>query len=146
MSFNECENILDGMVLNNNAKENFFEYVYKNISQKKANRFVEKNNKSIDIIPEQHPCIKIIPICEAMDKEKLDIDSEMQQAVDIISTSEFKYVYFVYPKNDNFDKHIQVKIPQLEDKNNDYMVKLIPYSLNRLQKTNQCCGSCGWEH
>jgi len=142
MSFNECENVLEKMLLTNNAKENFFEFVYNNIAQKKANRAVEKNDNSIDIIPQQHPCIKVIPLCEAIDKEELNIENEMRQAVDIISSSKFKYVYFVYPRNDNFDKHIQVKIPQLENSNNEYMVKLIPYSLNRLQKSKQCCGSC----
>lgn len=142
MSFNECKVMLQDMILTNSINENFFEYVYNNISQKKANRFVEKNSSSIDIIPQQHPCIKVIPICQEMDKEALDIDNEMKQAVDIINSSEFKYVYFVYPRNNKFDRHIQVKIPQLEQKDSEYMVKLIPYSLNRLHRSKQCCGSC----
>ena len=142
MSFNECENLLDEMLVNSNPKENFFEYVYNNIAQKKANRFVEKNENSIDIIPERHPSIRVIPICQEMGKGELNIDNEMQQAVEIISSSEIKYVYFVYPRNDKFDKHIQVKIPELEKDENEYMVKLIPYSLSRLNKSHQCCGSC----
>jgi len=142
MSFNECEARLQDMILTNNINQNFYEFVYSKIAQKQANRFVQKNGSSIDIIPHQHPRIKVIPICQNMDKEDICIDNEVAQAIDIIESTEFKYVYFVYPRNDKFDKHIQIKIPQLENRNEEYMVKLIPYSLKRLNKQNQCCGSC----
>jgi hypothetical protein len=41
----------------------------------------------------------------------------------------------VYPKNDQFYKHIEVKIPEFETKQyNDYGIKLIPYSLRSILK------------
>ena len=142
MSFNECSNILSSMSFNGNTQKNFFDYVYYKIAQNTQNRFVEKNSDSIDIILDSHPCIKVIPICQNMDKDELIIDKQMKQATTIIKSGEFKYVYFVYPKNDNFNKHIQIKIPEFENACSDYMVKLIPYSLGRIQKKGKCDEHC----
>lgn len=142
MSFNECSNILSAMSFNGNKQKNFFDYVYYKIAQNTKNRFVEKGDKSIDIILDKHPCIKVIPLCQEMDKNDLNIESEVKKATNIIKQSEFQYVYFVYPKNKNFDKHIQIKIPDLENTCSDYMVKLIPYSLTRLQQKGKCDGKC----
>ena len=141
MSFNECRSVLEKIMFNNNLKDNFFEYVYHKISQDTRNRFVERNDDSIDIILSNHPSIKVIPYFKNMDKDSLLIDKEMKIAVNIIKDTEYKYVYFVYPKNDNFNKHIQIKIPELENACSEYMIKLIPYSLNRLKKEEKCNGN-----
>jgi len=138
MSFNECSNILSSMSFNGDKQRNFFNYAYYKIAQNTKNRFVEKNSDSIDIILDKQPCIKVVPIYQEIDKETLNIKNEIEQAIDIISSSEFKYVYFIYPKNNKFDKHIQVKVPQLEENDSEYMIKLIPYSLKRLSKSNKC--------
>jgi hypothetical protein len=73
-----------------------------------------------------------------MNKKSLSIDEEVKIACDVILNSDFPYVYFVYPKNVQFNKHIQVKIPILEKSCNEYMVKLIPYSLNDILKKRSC--------
>jgi hypothetical protein len=73
-----------------------------------------------------------------MNKKNLSIDEEVKIACEVILNSQFKYVYFVYPKNKEFNKHIQVKIPTLEKACNEYMVKLIPYSLNDILKKRSC--------
>ncbi len=138
MSFNECEIMLQEMQGSNCIKQNFFDYVYDKISQNTKNRFVEKSNNSIDIILNQQPSIKVIPICQNIDKDNLAIESEVDQAVDIIKQNKFQYVYFVYPKNDNFDKHIEIKTPHLDESCSDYRIKLIPYSLDTLKQNRGC--------
>lgn len=138
MSFNECTNLVSSILYTQSVDKNFFEYVYKKIARNCKNRFVEKNKDSIDIILSNHPSIKVIPQFIDINKESLNIDNEVKMACDIVLNSEYKYVYFVYPKNKNFDKHIQVKIPTLEENCNEYMVKLIPYSLNDIIKKRSC--------
>ena len=59
--------------------------------------------------------------------QNLNIDEHIKKAVDCIKNSEFKQVYLVYPKNDKFNKHVQVKTEEL--KVGEYEIKLIPYSL-----------------
>lgn len=139
MSFNECSKLLDDFTLNHNARKNFFLYVYGKIAKDTKNRFVDKNRDSIDIITPLNGSIKVIPIYKNMDKNNLSLEKEIQIAVKIIQTTDFQSVYFVYPKNDNFDKHIQIKVPILEDACNEYMIKIIPYSLNTIKR--RCDGN-----
>lgn len=62
------------------------------------------------------------------------INEHIQKAVDCIKESDFKQVYIVYPKNENFEKHIEVKIREFEDNIScsGYVVKVIPYSLRSI--------------
>jgi hypothetical protein len=138
MSFNETSNVLSSLISTKNLQDRFFEYVYKKIARDTKNRFVEINENSIDIILSDHPSIKVIPLYKNMDKSELLIEKEIERACDIIENSDFHYVYFVYPKNKSFDKHIQVKIPKLEEACSEYMIKLIPYSLNKIQRKRIC--------
>jgi hypothetical protein len=138
MSFNECTNLINSIHDSKNTNENFFNYVYKKIARNTKNRFVEKYDDCIDIVLSNHPSIKVIPLCTNMNKKSLSIKNEVKMACDIVLNSEYKYVYFVYPKNRNFNKHIQVKIPLLEESGDEYMVKLIPYSLNDIIKKRGC--------
>jgi hypothetical protein len=131
VSFNECKNLLNKYDVTNSYQTNFLNFVYVKISGNTKNRFVDKTNDSVDILLLNHPCIKVIPIFKHIDKRNLSLDIEMEKAIKIINNSKFKYVYFVFPKNENFDKHIEIKLKKLESYS-DCMVKIIPYSLNDL--------------
>jgi len=141
MSFNECENLLSSYELSNKPNSNFFEFVYNKISKDTKNRFVDKNKDSIDIIPSNYDSIKVIPLYKDMDSQKLFLDYEVNLAVEIINKGIFKNIYFVYPKNENFKKHIEVKVPHLEQNKTDYLIKIIPYSLNSLKRKQHTCSS-----
>lgn len=137
MSFNECKNVMNRYDVNNTYQSGFLNFVFEKISRNTKNRFVDKVDGSVEIVLHNHPCIKVIPIFKKMDKENLSLDKEIEEASKIINSGEFKYIYFVYPRNDNFDKHIQIKVKSLEAVCSDYMVKIIPYSLNDLINTNK---------
>ena len=139
MSFNECKSLLGNFPLLQTPSLNFFDYVHGKIAKDTKNRFVDKNRDSIDIITPENGSIKVIPIYKDMDSTKLSLEKEVAKAVKIITTTDFKSVYFVYPKNDNFTKHIQIKVPILEEACGEYMIKIIPYSLTTIQR--RCNGN-----
>ena len=140
MSFNDCSYVLDKYGINKNKQSNFLDFVFSKISRNTKNRFVDKTNNSVDIVLLNHPCIKVIPLFKDINKDNLLISDEIKYASEVILSSEFQYVYFVYPKNDNFDKHIQVKVKELDEACSDYMIKIIPYSLKDLKfnKKRRC--------
>jgi len=142
MSFNESKQMFSRLDSNTNFSLQFFNFVFTKISNKQVNRFIEKDHFSITIIPASHPPIKVIPLFKNMDKDNLVLQHEIDMACDIIENSEIKYIYFVYPKNKNFDKHIEVRVPKLEDACGEYMIKVIPYSLNDLYKKGKINGNC----
>jgi len=142
MSFNECKVMFNKFDSSLNGSEHFFEFVFNKISKKKLNRFVEKDEYSIDIIPFDSEPIKVIPIFKDMDKNNLSLHKEIDIASKLIQNSKIKCIYFVYPKNSKFDKHIEVKVPKLESTCSEYMIKVIPYSLKDLFTKGINNGNC----
>jgi len=70
-----------------------------------------------------------------LENSQLLIDEHIKKAVNCIKKISYKNVYLVYLKNNQFNKHIEVKIPEVETKHyNDYGIKLIPYSLRSILK------------
>jgi len=134
MSFKECKSLLGNFSLSKKASANFFDYVHGKIARDTKNRFVDKNRDSIDIITPENGSIRVIPIYKNMNSSKLSLDKEVAKAVKIITKTDFKNVYFVYPRNDNFTKHIQIKVPLLEEACKEYLIKIIPYSLTTIQR------------
>ena len=129
MSLNETKTLHKGLIQTLKNQNDFLEFVYKKIARDTINRFVDKTEDSVEIILSNHPSIKVIPIFKEMDKNNLFLDFEVAKALQVIDEGDFTLVCFVYPKNQNFDKHIELKISALEEKGLKYMVKIIPYSL-----------------
>jgi len=142
MSFNECKQMFNKIDSRSKLSVQFFDFVFTKISKKQVNRFVEKDDYSINIIPLSHAPIKVIPIFKDMDKDNIALHKEIDIACKIIQNSEIKCIYFVYPKNQNFNKHIQVKVPKLENDCSEYIIKIIPYSLKDLYKKGNNNGNC----
>jgi len=106
----------------------FKNFVFNKILRSSENREVNVNIDSIDIESQEYLFkTKIFTFWEFINSNKLDVDKHIKKAVDCIKTSEFRQVYLVYPKNENFDRHIQIRCDDLIK--NEYMIKLIPYSM-----------------
>lgn len=110
------------------GEKEFKKFVSNKIIRSSENRKVNVNTESIDIISEENNfCTKIFTFWQLLDSNNLQIDKHIQKAIDCIKNSEFRQVYLVYPKNEKFNKHIEVKTKSfIED---EYQIKLIPYSL-----------------
>ena len=144
MSFNECSNVIGLLNPSLSVSNTFFEYVYGKISRDTKNRFVEKGEGYIDILPFNSAGIRVIPIWKDVNIDNLDIKDELSIASDVIKEGELNQVYLVYPKNEKFTKHIEIRNSTLDESSFEYKIKVIPYSLNSLirkGKNNgrECC-------
>lgn len=118
-----------------NAQNSFEQFILNKLLKDQKTRTIEKNSDSINIISSQMHDIKIYPYWQMLENNRLIIDEHIKKAVNCIKETSYKNVYLVYPKNDQFYKHIEVKIPEFETKHyNDYGIKLIPYSLRSILK------------
>jgi hypothetical protein len=85
------------------------EIIFKNFVQNKIlnsgqNREVTIHPDSIDIVSTEHLFYtKIYTFWQFLDSKNLKIEDHIKKAVACIENSEFKQVYLVYPKNENFD-------------------------------------------
>lgn len=109
----------------------FHEFVFQKISKLHKDKKVLDEGESISIISENNTPLKIFTSWKNLDSKKLNITSDIKKAIKCIKKSEFKQVYLVYPKNDNFKKHIPVVSNQIKE---DYRIKAIPYSLRSTLK------------
>ena len=105
----------------------FHEFVFQKISSLHKNKKVIDEGNSITINAEGTTPTKIYPFWRDINKHKLNINHDIKKATNCIKDGKYCLVYLVYPKTENFDKHIPVKVDILEDR--DYKIKAIPYSL-----------------
>ncbi len=133
----ELFNIIGGtkLTFKVNAQNSFEQFILNKLLKDQKTRIIEKKSDSINIISSQVHDIKIFPYWQMLENSALLIDEHIKKAVNCIKETSYKNVYLVYPKNDQFYKHIEVKIPEFETKQyNDYGIKLIPYSLRSILK------------
>jgi len=142
MSINECNRLLGMYNATQDSQESFFNFVFEKIARDTKNRFVTKNCDSIDIEPFNSSPVRVIPIHKEIDMKNLNITQEIQRAKEIILNNNIPQIYLVYPKHDNFTKHIQIKLQELDDTcSEEYIIKVIPYSLNSILRKRKCNGN-----
>lgn len=107
----------------------FKNFVSNKIIKSNDSKEIKVHSDSIDIKSEEQMFnTKIFTFWEFLDSKDLKIDMHIKKAVECIETTEFKQVYLVYPKNENFHRHIKINCDnQINTK--EYAIKLIPYSL-----------------
>ncbi len=111
-----------------NGDKVFKNFVSKKVLRKDNSREVLVHDDSIDIISKENNFkTKIFTFWKLLDIKNLEIDEHIKKAIECIKTSEFKQVYLVYPKNEKFNKHVEVKTEEVNV--GEYQIKLIPYSL-----------------
>ncbi|XPV69707.1 MAG: hypothetical protein ACNI25_03850 [Halarcobacter sp.] len=142
MSINDCNKLLGIYSSTKDYQQSFFDFVYEKISRDTKNRDVINNFDSIDIAPFDSLPVRVIPVNKEIDIKNLNISKEIEKAKDIILNDNFSQIYLVYPKHDNFTKHIQVKVKELDACSEEYIIKVIPYSLKSiLRKKRRCNGN-----
>ena len=108
----------------------FSNLVYERI--KKANRdkkvTYQKNGISIMGIDNDNTSTFVVPCFSSFDINKMSIKTQVDFAHKEIQSKKHNQVYFVYPKSTKFKKHIELKLPEATLDEDEYKVKLVPYS------------------
>ena len=118
----------------------FSNLVYERI--KKVNR--GKPVKLLDdgiCIDEKEGSTLVIPCFTEMNIKDIYMYKEMSKVKKNIQNKKYNQVYLVYPKTDEFKRHIELKLPELKINEDEYRVKVIPYSFSFCLK-NRTKGRC----
>lgn len=105
----------------------FHEFVYQKVFNLHKNKTVTDEGDSITITADDISPVKIYPFWKDIDKNNLNIKSELHTAIKCVKESKYSSVYLVYPKTKDFNKHIPVEVNILKDM--EYRIKAVPYSL-----------------
>lgn len=107
----------------------FKNFVSNKIIKSNESKEIRIHSDSIDIKSQENMFYtKIFTFWEFLDSNDLKVDMHIKKAVECIETTEIKQVYLVYPKNENFHRHIKINCDN-QIKTKEYAIKLIPYSL-----------------
>ncbi len=72
----------------------------------------------------------VIPSFSYFDTRKMHVKKEVLLAKEELKERRHNQIYFVYPKSDDFKRHIELKLPELPMSEDEYKVKLVPYSFS----------------
>ncbi|RXJ87981.1 hypothetical protein [Arcobacter sp. CECT 8985] len=117
---NEIQLLLDKDLL-------FHEFVYQKVKRLHKNKEVKDLGNAISIKGKNVNSLKIYTSWKDIQTNKPNIKDELEYAIKSIKNENYEQVYLVYPKANDFKRHIPVYVDELKNKN--YVIKAIPYSL-----------------
>lgn len=103
----------------------------KNVNKDKNVVFLEESIW----IEQEHQSTFVLPYFKELDLKNLHHYEEIKIAEEKIKQNKPTLIYLVYPKSETFKKHIELKLPQINKNEDEYKVKLIPYSFSFCLKT-----------
>jgi hypothetical protein len=112
----------------------FHEFVLEKLRKLHKDKEVKDLGDSISIKQKDVCALKIYTSWKNIQKDNPNIQNEVNQAIGVINKGEFNQVYLIYPKDNNFKRHIPVFVDELKYKN--YQIKAIPYSLRSIIRKN----------
>jgi len=122
----------------------FSNLVYECIKKVNKDKKVTFYEDGISILGEKNDVTStfVIPNFSSFDSKMMRIENQVKLAGKELEKGLHNQIYFVYPKSSTFKKHIELKLMELPLSENEYRVKLIPYSLSfclKKFKGNKTC-------
>ena len=112
----------------------FHEFVLEKLRNLHKDKEVKDLGDSISIKQKDVCALKIYTSWKNIQRKNPNIENEVNHAIKVINKGEFNQVYLVYPKDNDFTRHIPVYVDELKYKN--YQIKAIPYSLRSIIRKN----------
>lgn len=113
----------------------FNEFIIRKLKKIHPDKMIIDEGKCISIVKNKKIISKIYSSWKNINIKNIDVSNEINHIKKVSTTLDFKdledvNIYFIYPKNKNFNKHIELKINGLVNFNNK--IKLVPYSLRSI--------------
>ena len=111
-----------------NAKILFENFVFDKISHKNSDCEIYFKDDMVVIEKKGYKKLGIFINFEKIDISKqCNIDNDIKNAITNRWANEVDEIYLIYPKNDNFTKHIEIKSDNFKY---NFMMKLVPYKID----------------
>lgn len=111
------------------SEDMFLSFVYNRVKIKNRDKNVVQNSNYIEIKSDNLPSTLLYPYWKKFD-ELTSIKDDISKAFSELKYDNYEQIYLIYPKHDNFKRHIQIKNSSIEK---EHILKIVPYSLVRNQ-------------
>ncbi len=126
-----------------NYKELFVDYVHDLVRRRNPDKMIIKSSVHVvlqDAVSDES--LFLYPVWKFIDNSpEIDAREDVEMALSLLESGECKHIYLLFPKTENFNKHISIKSQKLNAKNIDYTLKLIPYKMDQ-KSIHSCTGGC----
>ncbi|WP_122894107.1 hypothetical protein [Arcobacter peruensis] len=112
----------------------FHEFVLEKLRKLHKDKEVLDLGDSISIKQKDVCALKIYTSWKNIQRKDPNIEKEVNHAINVIKEGDYNQVYLIYPKDNDFTRHIPVYVEELKYKT--YQIKAIPYSLRSIIRKN----------
>jgi|GEM_PF-979785 hypothetical protein len=114
-----------------NGQYAFEQFIMEQLGKIHYDREIIQERGFIDVIPAAQTKVRLLSYWQMFRPSHTSINEHIAEAVQCIKETSLRQIYIVYPKNREFKKHINVKVPGLESCG-EYRIKIVPYSLRSI--------------
>ena len=112
-----------------NSYELFSHHVFSRVKRQNPDKSITHEKTRITIqSDETSDVLHLYPTWKMIEK-RVDIEAfhEINEAIERLESLECKHIYLLFPRNENFRKHIPIRSPKLDALGLEYTLKLVPY-------------------
>ena len=114
-----------------NSYELFTHHVFSRV--KRQNPDVAITQEASRIVIQSSECaeaLHLYPTWKTIEhRVDLEAHEEINRAIDLLESQECKHIYLLFPRNENFRKHVPIRSPKLDALGIEYTLKLVPYTI-----------------
>ena len=109
-----------------NAREAFSDFVFSKIALRNAGAEIELKNELIIVRKNGFSLGVIANFRSMLVSNPMLYDNDIKKALELSCGANLDAVYLVYPKNENFNRHVEIKSECFKG---NFIMKLVPYKL-----------------
>jgi len=114
-----------------NSYELFSHHVFNRVKRQNPDKEIKQEEKCIVIQSEESAeSLHLYPTWKTIEKcADLEAREEINHAIDLLASCECKHIYLLFPRSENFRKHVLIRSEKLDDLGIEYTLKLVPYTI-----------------
>ncbi len=114
-----------------NSYELFSHHVFNRVKRQNPDKEIRQEEKRIVIQSEESAeSLHLYPTWKTIEQRAdLEACEEINQAIDLLASFECKHIYLLFPRSENFRKHVPIRSPKLDALAIEYTLKLVPYTI-----------------
>ena len=114
-----------------NSYELFTYHVFSRVKRQNPNIAITQEKSRIVVQSEEcEEALHLYPTWKTIEhRVDLEAHEEIDRAIDLLASQECKHIYLLFPRNENFRKHVPIRSPKLDALGIEYTLKLVPYTI-----------------
>lgn len=114
-----------------NSYDLFSHHIFSRVKRQNPDKVITHEEKRIVIQSEESDeALHLYPTWKNIEQRaEMEAREEVNHAIDLLESLECKHIYLLFPRSENFRKHLPIRSPKLDALGIEYTLKLVPYTI-----------------